>query len=59
MKLKIKTHSGGEFETEVEEYNPVEINDQINNSDILTILIGDKIFSRIDVKNVIPINQEN
>lgn len=55
MKLKIKTHSGDEYITEVEKFNPVEINEQINRSGVITVLIGDKILAPIDIKSVVPV----
>lgn len=52
MILQIITHSGKEYETVVETYNPIQLNDEINNMDLNTVLIGDIILSRIDVKGV-------
>lgn len=56
--LKILTHSGGEYEAAVELFDPVLLNDQLNNNEINTVVIGDLIFSRIDVKTVAPIKEE-
>lgn len=56
--LVINTHSGGTFETEVENYDPVSLNDQINSPDIHTINVGDVIISRIDVKSIVPKREE-
>jgi hypothetical protein len=50
--LNIITHSGKEYETEVETYDPVKINEDTNNLELNTVLIGDVILSRIDVKGV-------
>ena len=50
--LKIITHSGMDYEVEVEDYDPVKINEELNNNEINTVVIGDVILSRIDVKNV-------
>jgi hypothetical protein len=50
--LHIITHSGKEYETEVETYDPVKINADTNNLELNTVLIGDVILSRIDVKGV-------
>jgi hypothetical protein len=41
-----------EYEVEVEEYDPIKINSELNNNEINTVVIGDVILSRIDVKNV-------
>lgn len=50
--LIVITHSGKEYETQVESYDPVKLNDDINNTELNTVLIGDVILSRIDVKGV-------
>jgi hypothetical protein len=50
--LNIITHSGKEYETEVDNYDPVKINEDTNNLELNTVLIGDVILSRIDVKGV-------
>lgn len=55
IKLKITTHSGAEHITEVEEYKPAEINEQLNKNEINTIMLGEIILSRIDVKSVVPV----
>ena len=52
MILKIITHSGMEHEVEVESYDPIKLNEDLNNNDLNTVVIGDVILSRIDVKNV-------
>ncbi|MFC0271136.1 hypothetical protein ACFFIX_06680 [Metabacillus herbersteinensis] len=54
MNLQVITHSGQDKLIEVVEYDPVILNDQINNNEINTILIGNEIFSRIDIKYVGP-----
>jgi hypothetical protein len=53
--LKIITHSGGEYEVTVEAYDPVQINEDLNNNNINTVAFADVILSRIDVKAVVPI----
>lgn len=58
IKLKIKTHSGSEFEIEVQEYNAAEVNEKLNRNDVNTVAFGDIIVSRIDVKSVVPIVEE-
>lgn len=55
QKVKIITQSGQEFEVEVESYDPVKTNEDINNNELITVLIGNLIFARIDIKNVFPI----
>ena len=56
IKLKISTHSGTEVEAEVEEYNPQELAAELNDSQNgSAIALGEIIFSKIDVKQVIPV----
>jgi hypothetical protein len=55
IKLKIKTHSGSEFEVEVQNYNAAEVNEKLNRNDVNTVAFGDIIVSRIDVKSVVPV----
>lgn len=59
IKLKISTHSGTEVEVEVEEYNPQELVAELNdNQNGSAIALGEIIFSKIDVKQVIPVKDE-
>ncbi|MEK5055860.1 hypothetical protein MHH96_20940 [Niallia sp. FSL K6-0212] len=58
FKLKITTHSGADYVAEVDEYNPSTINEQLNKNEINTIMLGEIILSRIDVKSVVPIVEE-
>ncbi|PEJ48213.1 hypothetical protein CN692_24205 [Bacillus sp. AFS002410] len=55
MKLKVITHSGMSIEIEVESYDPIVLNEQLNDRDISTVLIGDVIISRIDIKFISPV----
>lgn len=55
MQLKVITHSGNEYEVQVETYDPVLVNDDLNNREINTVAFGEIIVSRIDVKAVVPI----
>lgn len=57
IKLKIKTHSGSEYEVEVTDYNAVEINEKLNRNDVNTVAFGNVIISRIDVKSVVPVEE--
>ncbi len=50
--LQIKTHDGEVFEEVVEEYSPHELNKKINDNDILTIVIGNRIISRIKIAEI-------
>jgi len=54
MELEIICHDGSIYQTHVENYDPRLLNEQLNNNEVLTIVIGDKIFSRIDIKRIIP-----
>ncbi|SEQ24048.1 hypothetical protein SAMN05216232_2001 [Virgibacillus subterraneus] len=56
MKLYVTTHSGeSQGEIEVDSYDPVELNNQINDNQLQSIVIGNKIFSRIDIRNIEPL----
>lgn len=56
-KLKITTHSGNEYEAIVDDYNAEQLNENLNSTEINTVVIGDIIISRIDVKAVVPIEE--
>ncbi len=56
MLLRVTTHSGDEHLVEVESYDPITLNEQINNHEIYSVVIGDHIYSRIDLKNIIPVD---
>lgn len=53
MKLNIYTHSSGEYVTEVENFDPIDLDLKLNNNELNTVLIGDINISRIDVKLVV------
>lgn len=55
MKLKVITHSGQDHEIDVESYDAAALNQQLNDGSVYTILIGNMIFSRIDIKYVGPV----
>lgn len=52
--IKITTHSGGEYTAEMEPYEAAALNEQLNDDTVNTVLFGDIILSRIDVKSVVP-----
>ncbi|UPO88344.1 hypothetical protein [Niallia sp. Man26] len=54
IKLKIKTHSGNEYEVDVTDYNAAETNEKLNTNEINTVAFGDIILSRIDIKSIVP-----
>lgn len=58
IKVEVNTHSGREHVIEVETYDYDDLYDQSNDSSLQTIKIGDKIFSRIDIKYIGPIEQD-
>ncbi|WP_156035999.1 hypothetical protein [Virgibacillus halodenitrificans] len=55
VKLEVTTHSGETNIVEVETYNAVEITEMRNDQSIESIAIGNCSFSRIDLKNIKPI----
>ncbi|PER85879.1 hypothetical protein CN498_19940 [Bacillus thuringiensis] len=57
-KLKVHTNGGKEIEIVTNDYDPIYLNEQLNNSNTITVVIGDYIFSRIDVKQVVPVKEE-
>jgi hypothetical protein len=57
IKLKVKTHSGSEYEVEVNDYKAVETNEKLNRNDVNTVAFGNVIISRIDVKSVVPVEE--
>jgi hypothetical protein len=50
--ILVNTHGGKEYEIEVESYDPVLMNDDLNNREINTVVIGDVILARIDIKSI-------
>jgi len=57
IKLEISTHSGVVDIVEVEAYDVEEITNKRNDHTIEAIAIGDRSYSRIDLKNIIPIEE--
>jgi hypothetical protein len=57
MKLKILTHSSGEFETIDATFDASVLNEQLNNTSINSVLIGNINIARIDVKLVLPVEE--
>ncbi|PFR11230.1 hypothetical protein COK10_10805 [Bacillus anthracis] len=50
----IEVYTGSEkILIQTEDYNPVSLNEQLNNGELNTVLIGDFISSRLDVKRVV------
>ncbi|PGT35625.1 hypothetical protein COC97_24425 [Bacillus anthracis] len=57
-KLKVHINGGKEIEIITNDYDPIFLNEQLNNNNTVTVVIGDYIFSRIDVKQVVPVKEE-
>jgi hypothetical protein len=55
MNLNVVTHSRQDLMIEVETFDPITLNEQLNSNEVHTVLIGNIIFSRIDIKLVIPV----
>lgn len=55
IKLKIETHDGETHVQSVESYDAFELNEDLNDNDLNTVIIGDLVISRINVKSVNPI----
>lgn len=56
IKLEITTHSGETDVIEVEEFDAVAITEE-RNGDKEAIAIGNHSYSRIDIKNIKPVNE--
>lgn len=52
--LDIATHDGDIHTTEVEEYDAVAANEMTNDETLNTVVFGDILLSRINVKSIIP-----
>ena len=59
--IKVITHSGEQRVVQVEKYDIEDaklLNEQLNSNEVMTVLIGPLIFSKIDIKQVIPVEEE-
>lgn len=59
IELEISTHENETFNVQVEEFDAAALNEKLNDSNVNTVLIGNKIFSRILVKKVMEKEVEN
>lgn len=50
--LQVATHSGDIDTVEVEEYDAESIADLINNHELNVIVLGNNIYSKIDIKSI-------
>ncbi|MEF7657905.1 hypothetical protein [Bacillus thuringiensis] len=57
-KVEVHTNGGKVIEITTNDYDPIFINEQLNNNNTITVVIGDYIFSRIDVKQIVPVKEE-
>lgn len=57
-KVEVHTNGGKVIEITTNDYDPIFLNEQLNNSNTITVVIGDYIFSRIDVKQIVPVKEE-
>jgi hypothetical protein len=57
-KVEVHTNGGKVIEITTNDYDPIFLNEQLNNSNTITVVIGDYIFSRIDVKQIVPMKEE-
>ena len=51
--LTITTQEGEVFDVEVTHYDAVETNAKLNDSEVNTVVIGDNIYGRFDIKRII------
>lgn len=57
IQLLVTTHSGREDTVLVDTYDPVELEVKRNDNNIQSITIGENSYSRIDLKNVIKLEE--
>lgn len=58
IKLEVKTHDDEIYTKEVESYDAQKLNDEINNNEVLTVVIGDLIISRINIAKISVISED-
>lgn len=54
INIEVITHSGREHILKAESYDIEDLHEKTNDSSIQTIRIGDKLFSRVDIKYIGP-----
>lgn len=54
MQLEVSTHDNEVIIVTVEEYDPIALNESLNDTSLNTVVIGDLIISRINLKKVNP-----
>lgn len=58
MKLKVTMHTGETYEISVDEVDMAQINEQRNSNELSAILIGNYSLSRINIRDVVPMEEE-
>jgi len=58
VKLQLSTHSGEVDILEVQDYNPNELAEKINDNNINVIVLAENIYSKIDIKHIKVIENE-
>ena len=58
MKVKVTMHTGEVYEIPVENIDMYEVNEQRNKNELSAILIGNYSLSRINIRDVIPMEEE-
>lgn len=59
IKLEISTHSGDSDIVEVDEYNALEVVEKLNDNETQAIAFGDNVYSRIDIKNIKKVSEQD
>lgn len=59
VKLQLSTHSGEVDILEVQDYNPNELAEKINDNNINVIVLAKNIYSKIDIKHIKIIENED
>ena len=57
MKLKVTMHTGETYEIPVGSYDMAQLNEQRNDSELNGILIGNYSLSRINIRDIVPIEE--
>ena len=58
MIVKVTMHTGEAYEIPVENIDMFQVNEQRNQNELSAILIGNYSLSRINIRDVIPIEEE-
>lgn len=57
MKIQISLADGTTIVANIENYNAMELAEQINNQKLTVIVVGDIIFNKNMVKTIIPVQE--